>query len=318
MENISGLDNSAMPAPPEFSDSERDLSTIRNDDNSSHLIDKPRKKPKRGDQESQSMKSSEKKEEPVMYDKPEETAGRPERDTDYSNSIYFKEVAEAFLKIEKIQGSTARDLKKEVLSTLFARVIENHPKDLSKLYYFLVVKLGPTYLVPEIQMTEDKIEALVGKVLDLNEYILNQNLKQTGDLGQVAYDVKKSSEEMNRLHNYQEEKAQENLYLQEVMNVFEEFALEEENEAQKMQQHKFKMNKNKSRLIYNLLERADKDEIKFLIRFLEKNLKLGVPLDLIFESISKAISKVLGTLSEKDVHKILMTSYNQLVDEDIP
>jgi len=47
MENISALDNSAMPAPPEFSDSERDLSTIRNDENSSHIIDKPKKKEKR-------------------------------------------------------------------------------------------------------------------------------------------------------------------------------------------------------------------------------------------------------------------------------
>jgi len=35
-----------MPAPPEFSDSERDLSTIRNDENSSHIIDKPKKKEK--------------------------------------------------------------------------------------------------------------------------------------------------------------------------------------------------------------------------------------------------------------------------------
>jgi len=321
MENISALDNSAMPAPPEFSDSERDLSTIRNDENSSHIIDKPKKKKKDKDGESQSQSQSvkppEKKEEPIMYDKPEETAGRPARDYDYSNSILFKEVTEALLKIEKIQGSNSRDLKKEVLYTLFQRVIENYPKDLCKLYYFLAIKLGPTYLVPEIQLTEDKIEALVGKVLDLNEYILSQNLKQTGDLGQVASDIKRSSEEMNRLHNYQDEKPKESLTLQEVMNVFEEYALEEENEAQKMQQHKNRMNKNKSRLLYNLLEKADKEEIKFLIRFLQKNLKLGVPLNLIFESISKAISNVLGTLSEKDVHKIFMTSYNQLVDEDI-
>ena len=80
-----------MPVPPEFSDSERDLSTIRNDENSSHIIEKPHKKPKKDkDQESQSVKPNEKKEEPIMYDKPEETAGRP-RDTDYSKYIHLSQ-----------------------------------------------------------------------------------------------------------------------------------------------------------------------------------------------------------------------------------
>jgi DNA ligase-1 len=329
MENVSMFDYSAIGEPPEFSDSEKDLSTIRNDENSSNFISHSKKKKKDSQntstiskpkkEEKDKEKEKEKEDDSMMFDKPMETPEKPERDTDYSNSIPFKDVVEALSKIERIKGANSKDLKKEVLSSLFKNIIENYKKDLSKLYYFLNIKLGPTYLVPEIQITEDKIEVIVGKILDLNEYVLIQNLKKTGDLGAIAYDIKKTSEEMNKLHNYDEKKNSRILTLSEILNVFEEYALQEENDMQKKVEHKYKMNKNKGRakLLMDLLERADKDEIKFLIRFLEKNLRLGIPSELIFESISKAISEVLDTLSEKDVHRIIKTSYNQLMDEDM-
>jgi len=333
MENVSMFDYSAIGEPPEFSDSEKDLSTIRNDENSSNFAEKSlSKKKKKRDSEISSINTKPKKDDKskdkdkekenddsIMFDKPIETPGKKEKETDYSDSIPFKEVVECLSKIEKIKGVNSQELKKEVLSILFKNIIENHPKDLSKMYYFLNIKLGPTYLVPEIQITEDKIEVMVGKILDLNEYVLIQNLKRTGDLGAIAYDIKKTSEEMNRLHNYDEKKDGKILTLGEILNAFEEYALEEENDNQKKVEHKFKMSKNKGRakLLIDLLERADKDEIKFLIRFLEKNLRIGVPCELVFESIAKAISLILGTLSEKDVHRIITTSFNQLMDEDM-
>ena len=91
----------------------------------------------------------------------------------------------------------------------------------------------------------------------------------------------------------------EKLKLYEIMDVLEEAALEVENEKQN----------NKTKLIFSIMTRTDKDELKFLIRFLEKNLKLGMSANLLIVSLSRAISR---KLYEKDVHKIIIKSINQL------
>ena len=99
----------------------------------------------------------------------------------------------------------------------------------------------------------------------------------------------------------------EKLKLYEIMNVLEEAALEVENEKQN----------NKTKLIFSIMTRTDKDELKFLIRFLEKNLKLGISANLLIVSLSRAISRKLNNVYEKDVHKIIIKSINQLEDENI-
>ena len=229
------------------------------------------------------------------------TKGSSSRVDKSKNTIDFRDVVDVLLKIEKCKGVNFKDIIKEILSEFFIKVIKNYPQDLSKIYYFLSYKLGPAYLIPDLELSNDKLESLVQKLFNISETLLIGNLKQTGDLGQVAYDLKKVMEEMNSPQR------QQKLKLYEIINTLEEASLEVENNKQN----------NKLNLIYSILVRTDKDEIKFLIRFLEKNLKLGISKNIIFTSLSRAISRVLVKTYEKDVHKIITKSLNQMEDEDI-
>ena len=218
------------------------------------------------------------------------------------NTLEFRELIDLLLQIEKCKGVNSRDVVKELLSEFLVKIIEHYPQDLSKIYYFLNYKLGPSYLTPDLEISFDKLEALVQKLFGVNENLLLTNLKQTGDLGQVAFELKKINEEMSTPQSV------DKLKLYEIMNALEEAALEEESS---------KPNNNKINIIYSVLSRSDKDEMKYLIRFLEKNLKLGVSKNIILHSLSRAISKMLNKTFEKDVYKILIKSLNQMEDEDI-
>ena len=218
------------------------------------------------------------------------------------NTIEFREFIDFLLQVESCKGSSnSKEIMKELLSDFFIKIIQSYPNDLSKIYYFLNYKLGPSYLTPDLEISFDKLEALVQKIFGVNENILITNLKQAGDLGQVSYDLKKISEEMSTPQSV------EKLKLFEIMNGLEEASLENESGKQN----------RKLSLVYNILSKSDKDEIKFLIRFLEKNLKLGVSKNIILHSLSRAISKLLNKTFEKDVYNILVKSLSQMEDEDI-
>lgn len=184
------------------------------------------------------------------------------------------------------------------MSEFFYKVIETYPQDIAKIYYYLLYKLGPSYLIPDLEIPVDKLEALVQRILGISEPVLINYLKQTSDLGQVCYDIKKKSE----LIGIGAPARQKKLKLYEIMNILEEAALESENSKQN----------NKINLIYSIMTRTDKDELKFLVCFLEKNLKLGISRNLIFNSLSRAISRILVQTYEKDVYKIITKSLNQL------
>ena len=74
----------------------------------------------------------------------------------------------------------------------------------------------------------------------------------------------------------------------------------------------------KIKLLSGLMFKADKDEIKFLVRSLQKSLKIGASFKTILSSLARSIIKILkNKTDEKEIYRILLASKNQLSDEDI-
>ena len=74
----------------------------------------------------------------------------------------------------------------------------------------------------------------------------------------------------------------------------------------------------KIKILCDLMFKADKEEIKFLVRSLQKSLKIGASFKTILNSLARAINKLLkNKLDEKEIYRILLASKNQLSDEDI-
>ena len=224
------------------------------------------------------------------------------------NSILFREIVDVLLKVETCKGENSKDAVKELLSNLFVNIINNYSDDVPKIYYFLSSKVGPEYISPEFGIGEGILEKIVGKVIGISDKQIKEKLIETGDLGIVASEGKKNVKTMDAFSNFIKVGPQKKLTIKQIMNVYKNVAIKKGKSSQD----------EKIKLLSDLMFKADKDEIKFLVRSLQKSLKIGASFKTILGSFSRAIAKILKNKSEeKEIYRILLASKNQLSDEDI-
>ena len=224
------------------------------------------------------------------------------------NSILFKEIVDVLLKVEACKGENSKDQVKELLSNLFVNIVENYSNDLPKVYYFLSSKVGPEYISPEFGIGEGILEKIVGKVIGISDKQIKDKLIETGDLGIVASEGKKNVKTMDAFSNFIKVGPQKKLTINQIMNVYKNVAIKKGKSSQD----------EKVKLLSDLMFKADKDEIKFLVRSLQKSLKIGASFKTILGAFSRSITKILNNKSdEKEIYRILLASKNQLSDEDI-
>ena len=224
------------------------------------------------------------------------------------NSILFRDIVDVLLKVETCKGENSKDAAKELLSNLFVNIINNYSADLPKIYYFLSSKVGPEYISPEFGIGEGILEKIVGKVIGISDKILKEKLIETGDLGTVASEGKKNVKTMDAFSNFIKVGPQKKLTISQIMKVYKNVAVKKGKSSQD----------EKIKLLCDLMFKADKDEIKFLVRSLQKSLKIGASFKTILSAFSRAITKLLkNKTDEKEIYRILLASKNQLSDEDI-
>ena len=113
---------------------------------------------------------------------------------------------------------------------------------------------------------------------------------------------------MDAFSNFIKVGPQKKITIKQIMNVYKNVAIKKGKSSQD----------EKIKLLSDLMFKADKDEIKFLVRSLQKSLKIGASFKTILSAFSRAITKILKNKSdEKEIYRILLASKNQLSDEDI-
>ena len=293
---------------------------------SSNNISKPEKKQKLETQPpipipEKITKKSQKRENP-----PEDDMVKPKEDTkeqmnentiqkdkdkntkEKGNSILFRDIVDVLLKVEQCKGENSKDQVKELLSNLFIKIINDYPQDLPKVYYFLSSKVGPEYISPEFGIGEGILEKIVGKVIGISDKQLKEKLIETGDLGIVASEGKKNVKTMDAFSNFIKVGPQKKLSIDQIMKIYKNVAVKKGKSSQD----------EKTKILCDLMFKADKDEIKFLVRSLQKSLKIGASFKTILNSLARAINKILkNKIDEKEIYRILLASKNQLSDEDI-
>jgi DNA ligase-1 len=224
------------------------------------------------------------------------------------DSFLFREIVDVLLKVENCKGENSKDAVKELLSNLFVNIITNYSYDVPNVYYFLSSKVGPEYISPEFGIGEGILEKIVGKVIGISDKQIKERLIETGDLGTVASEGKKNVKTMDAFSNFIKVGPQKKLTIKQIMNVYKNVAIKKGKSSQD----------EKIKLLSDLMFKADKDEIKFLVRSLQKSLKIGASFKTILSSFSRAITKILkNKTDEKEIYRILLASKNQLSDEDI-
>ena len=238
----------------------------------------------------------------------EEKEIKTQSESQKSTSLPFMDLISVLLKVETIKGENSKDQIKGLFAKLFIEIIKNYPEDLPKVYYFLMSKIGPEYRSPEFGIGNGILEKIVGKVIGLSDKQLKDKLISVGDLGKVASEGKKNVQTMDKFTNFIKIGPSKPLLMSQVMKVYNDVAGKKGKSSQD----------EKSKIICKLMFDANKDEIKFIVRSLQKSLKIGASFKTILSAFARSVCKLYkGKLDEKEIYKILLMSKNQLSDEDI-
>jgi DNA ligase 1 len=240
---------------------------------------------------------------------------------DSKDGISFDALVQALSKIETTKGEGSKDIMKETLSELFKTIILNSPEDLSRAFYFLLSKVGPEYKAPEFGIGTGILEKVVAKAIGKSDKHIKERMVQLGDLALVASEGKKTLGTMDSFKGFgNTDKQKKELSIKQVMDTFTDLANIKGKSSMA----------EKEKLLIKLLFSANKDEIKYIVRSLQKGLKIGASFKTINAALARAICKIYNEsskgspkkstkkqLDEKEVEKTMLIAINNLSDEDI-
>lgn len=232
----------------------------------------------------------------------------PTTTTPSTHSLPFSSLVTVLSKIESTKGENSKDIIKTLFSNLFTEIISSYPHDLPLVYYFLLSKVGPSYKTPEFGIGNGIMERAVGKVIGMSDNQIKDKMKDIGDLAIIASEGKKTVKTMDKFAGFVKVSKVKELTINDVMKCYKDIT---EKKGKSSMEEKMK-------LLCALMFRANKDEIKYIVRSLTRSLKIGASFKTIIFSLGRCISQIFkGNINEKETTKYLLISIHQLSDEDI-
>ncbi|MBP1357308.1 MAG: ATP-dependent DNA ligase, partial [Sulfolobus sp.] len=190
----------------------------------------------------------------------------------------FKLIAEYFDKLERTSS-------KLQLAALMADLLKNSDKRIiDKVIYLIQGTLWPDFLgMPELGIGEKFLIQSIALATGNKESVVEEMLKKIGDLGEVAYQLKKSSEssKSSSILSFLGANVKEELDVEEAYNTLSKIALTTGENSRDL----------KIRLLTGLIKKATPLEAKFLVRFVEGRLRLGVGDATIMDGLALAFGK---------------------------
>ncbi|QXJ30487.1 ATP-dependent DNA ligase [Saccharolobus shibatae] len=172
----------------------------------------------------------------------------------------FKVIAEYFDKLEKISSRLQ-------LTALLADLLSKSDKAIiDKVVYIIQGKLWPDFLgYPELGIGEKFLIKAISIATNTDENSVENLYKSTGDLGEVARRLK-SKQQSTGILGFLGTSSKESLTVDEVYSTLSKVALTTGEGSRDL----------KIRLLAGLLKKADPLEAKFLVRFVEGRLRVGI------------------------------------------
>ncbi len=186
------------------------------------------------------------------------------------NDLPFKEVAETFDSMEKITSRIS-------LTQLLVKLIKDTPSEvISKVVYLIQGRLGPDWKdIPELGVGEKLIVQALSIAFGKTEQEVNKIYNSVGDLGKVAENFSQSKQKKASLMEFI---GGETTYLT-VGRVFDSFLKIAYSQGEGSRDLKL-------RLIAGLLKDAQPIEARYIVRFLEGRLRLGIGDATILDALS--------------------------------
>lgn len=179
-------------------------------------------------------------------------------------------------------GKGSQDVIKEVIANLFRTAIAVNPSELARLFYFFIVKLAPEFVGIETGIGHEVCVKAVGKACGKSVAQIRTAFKQEGDLGIVASVSKKSQKNLGSFFGAAKkaDKPKSGLLFADVFATFERMARTSGTGSAG----------EKEAIIVKLLQDASNEEAKYVVRWLEGNLRTGVAEKTVLSALARAIS----------------------------
>ncbi|KAJ1604509.1 DNA Ligase I [Cryptosporidium canis] len=190
-----------------------------------------------------------------------------------SNSILFSVLTDAFSRIEQLKGSGSGSKKGciVILANLFRMIIHHNPSDLKDAVYICMNKVSPDYEGRESGVGDSILVKCISESSDRSEKKIKEDQisGKFEDLGEIAAISKKQMKllfEPPRLT---------------IHDVYHElYALTEISGKQSQQMKKDKIKK--------LLVSGKQNEVKYIVRFLQGRLRIGIQQTTVYQALASA------------------------------
>jgi DNA ligase-1 len=181
----------------------------------------------------------------------------------HGEEIPFSFFVKALEEVSNAKGKNSKNLQKEVLSNLFRSIIVLRPDHLSKCFYLCVGRLAAEHKGIELGIGNETLYKAVAKAVGMSEKQIKSQENVTGDLGIVAASGKASQKNITTFF-VKKVKTQPHT-VGRVYDTFWKIA----------NTHGANSANLKEGELIRLLNNADSDEAKYIIRMAQKALKIG-------------------------------------------
>ena len=196
----------------------------------------------------------------------------------YGDPVPFRMLVDAFEEVSKSKGANSKNLQKEVLSNLFRSIILLKPDHLVKCFYLCIGKLCPDYTGIEIGIGKEALFKAAARNSGLTVKQVRKQENQTGDLGTVVSNGKATQKNLTSYFTKRTKLAP--LTIENVYDSLWKIATYKGNNSISLKEEE----------LVRLLNQADSEEAKYIIRILQKSLKIGASELTMQSALAKAIA----------------------------
>jgi len=179
--------------------------------------------------------------------------------------VPFSFLTDTFEEVSKIKGEHSKEKIVQIISNMYRSILILKPDQLILAYYFCILKIAPDYEPQNmLGIGNEILVKAIAKASGRSEKQIRDSNNQIGDLGKVAAQSKASQSTMDKFF-IKNKKAETVVTLRRVMETLRRIA--------KMKGNNSAIDKEAT--LVKLLFDAKEDETKYIVRFVQGNLKIG-------------------------------------------
>jgi len=223
--------------------------------------------------------------------------------------VPFSFLVEGFEEVGACHGENSKEAIKVIMSNIFRSVITLTPEEMVICYYLSTGKLAPDYRGVEIGVGFEILRSCTAKATGRSDKEIRQEFSSQGDLGEVVESCKSTQKSLS---GFFIKKGPPTVLT--CSEVFEDAMKVANTSGQNS-------TKLKQSIILRLLKDGTNTEAKYVIRFFQKNLKIGANAATMIGALAKTVvllnkTNLKFTKSEKQVEEVLNMAFTQFPDQE--